>query len=148
MQAGRDQALNYVRTVARLARPADIRVLPVVAMRLVLVMRWRPYYARAEREPLGELAARLGSVTAALTALEFADRVTAAWPEPFTVHPACCPKLTPDEHTVALVAKAAAAGDRAAFAAALDGLVRPQRHERLFDAAIRAVCALGELSPV
>ena len=147
MQAGPDQTLNYVRTVARLARPTDIRVQPVAAMRLVLVMRWQPLFARAEREPLGELAARFGSVGAARASLEFARRVAAAWPERFAVNRPCCPKLTPDEHTVALMAIAAAAGNRAAFAAALDGFVRPQRHERLFDAAIRAVCALDGLPP-
>lgn len=142
-----ERTLNYVRTVARLARIPDLRVQPLAAAQLVTTMRLRPIFDRAERDPAAELATRLGSVPAALAALALCEQVAAAWPDAFALHRPCCVKLTPDEHTFAQMARAASAGDRAGFAALLDGFVRTSRHDRLFDATVRALAALASVNP-
>jgi len=146
LQPGPDRTLNYVRTVARLARLPDLRVQPLAAAQLVLTMRLRPILDYVESDAVAELAMRFGSVPAALAALALCEQVGAAWPEVFALHRPCCVKLTPDEHALALMARAAAAGDRAGFSALLDGFVRASRHDRLFDATVRALAALSAAS--
>ena len=143
LPSGTDRTLNYVRTVARLARIPDLRVQPLPAAQLVVAMRLRPIFEYAERDPAAELATRLGSVPAALAALKLCEHVEAAWPGAFALRRPCCVKLTPDEHTLAQMARAAAAGDRAGFSALLEGFVRTSRHDRLFDATVRALAALA-----
>ena|SRR5687767_13665928 len=147
LQPGPDRTLNYVRTVARLVRIPDLRVQPLAAAQLVLAMRLRSIFDYAERDPAAELATRLGSVSAALAALALCEQVGAAWPEAFALHRPCCVKLTPDEHTLAQMARAAGAGDREGFSELLDGFVRTSRHDRLFDATVRALAALASADP-
>ncbi|MCA1660882.1 MAG: hypothetical protein LC648_01445 [Novosphingobium sp.] len=147
LQPGPDRTLNYVRTVARLARIPDLRVLSLAAAQLVMAMRLRPIFDYAERDAAAELAMRFRSVPAALAALALGEQVCAAWPEAFALNRPCCVKLTPDEHTLAQMARAAAAGDRAGFSALLDGFVRTSRHDRLFDATVRALAALAAANP-
>jgi hypothetical protein len=53
----------------------------------------------------------------------------------------CCHALTPDEHVFAQMAERAGRADRAGFSAVLDGLVRRERHERLFAVTQEAVAA-------
>ena len=141
-----DRTLNYVRTVVRLARIPDLRVQPLAAAQLVMAMRLRPIFDYAERDPAAELAMRFGSVPAALAALALCEQLAAAWPQAFALHRACCVKLTADEHTLAQMARAAGAGDRTGFSALLDGFVRASRHDRLFDATVRALAALSAAS--
>lgn len=147
LQPGPDRTLDFVRTVARLARIPDLRVQPLAAAQLVMAMRLRPILDCAERDAVAELAMRFGSLPAALAALALCEQVAAAWPEAFALHRPCCVKLTPDEHTLAQMARATATGDRAAFSALLDGFVRTSRHDRLFDATVRALAALSAANP-
>ena len=65
------------------------------------------------------------------------------WPERVSVHPPCCRGLSPDERTLALLVDAAGSGDREAFSRAIDGFVRPDRHEPLYAAAVDLAAALG-----
>ena len=129
--------------MARLARLPDLRAQPVAVAQLVMTMRLRPILEYAERDVVAELSTRLGSVPAALAALALCEQVKTAWPEAFALSRPCCVKLTPDEHTLARMARAAAAGDRAGFSELLDGFVRTSRHDRLFDATVRALAALA-----
>lgn len=142
-----DEVLHRVRTIARLAQAPDLRTQSHGAVHLVMTMRLRPIFERAERDPVGELSTRLRSVPAAIAALELCDRIVAAWPDGFAVNRPCCIKMTPDEHTLAQMARSALAGDRAGFAAVLDGLVRLGRQERLFDATVRALALLPLPAP-
>lgn len=142
-----DYTLHAVRTVARLLETPDLRVQSHGAIHLVMTMRVRSLLERAERDPIAELSARLCSVPAAIAALELADQVSAVWPEAFVVNRPCCMKLSPDEHTLAQMARSARAGDRAAFSAVLDGFVRAGRHDRLFDATVHALVLLPVLIP-
>jgi hypothetical protein len=65
--------------------------------------------------------------------------VLRAWPEAFVVGRACCQRLSPDEATLALLADAGQRRDLAGFDAAIAGLVRPDRHESLWDAFTHAL---------
>lgn len=143
MAANRAQTVNFVRTVARLARLGDVRIVPLPAMQLVKVMRLNALFAQADRDALDEMAVRLQSVSAAVASIDFLNTIAAVWPEPFVVHRHCCQKLTHDEHTIALLAQSAARGSRAEFSAILDGFVRASRHEKLFDVTVSAVAALS-----
>ncbi len=134
-----DQTLAAVRTVARLAQQPDLRVQSFGSVHLVMTMRLRAIFERAERDPIAELSARLCSVPAAIAVLELCDQVCAVWPEAFTIHRPCCVKLSPDEHTLAQMARCARGGDRAGFSAVLDGFVRTSRHDNLYDATVRAL---------
>ena len=137
-----DLTLHYVRTVARLAQEPDLRTQSYGAVQLVMTMRLRAIFERAERDPVAELSARLCSVPAAVAALELCDRIALAWPDAFAVGRPCCVKMSPDEHTLAQMAQRARAGDRAGFADLLDGFIRPSRHDRLYDATVRALAFL------
>ena len=147
MPSNPDQSLYSVRTVARLAQEPDLRVQSHGAIHLVMTMRLRSLLERADRDPIAELSARLCSVPAAIAALELCEQVLGVWPEAFVVNRPCCMKLSPDEHTLAQIARSARAGDRASFSAVLDGFVRASRHERLFDATVRALVLLPVLIP-
>ena len=142
-----DQTLHAVRTVVRLAQAPDLRMQSYGAVHLVMTMRLRSIFERAERDPLAELSARLCSVPAAVAALDLGDRITQAWPEEFVIGRPCCVKMTPDEHTLAQMAQRARGGDRPGFAALLDGFIRPSRHDRLYDATVRALAFLPAPPP-
>ena len=137
-----DVTLHYVRTVARLAQEPDLRTQSYGAVHLVMIMRLRAIFERAERDPVAELSARLCSVPAAIAALELCARIEQAWPEAFAVGRPCCVKLSPDEHTLAQMAQRARSGDRGGFAELLDGFIRPSRHDRLYEATVRALAFL------
>ena len=137
-----DQTLHAVRTVARLALEPDLRTQSYGAVHLVMTMRLRSIFERAERDPVAELSARLCSVPAAVAVLDLCDRIALAWPETFMVGRPCCVKMSPDEDTLARMAQHARAGDRSGFAGLLDGFIRPSRHDRLYDATVRALAFL------
>ena len=94
-------------------------------------------------DPLVDLATRLGSFTAARAVMDFARGCSLAWPEKAMVARPCCHALTPDETAFAQMAEAARHADRTAFTAVLDGLIRRERHERLFAV---TQCAVAEIS--
>ena len=146
MSSTPDHTLHAVRTVAQLAQEPDLRIQSHGAIHLVMTMRLRAILERAERDPIAELSARLCSVPAAIAALELYDQISIVWPEPFAVHRPCCVKLSADEHTLALMARSARAADRAGFRAVLDGFIRLSRHDRLFDATVRALALLPPIS--
>jgi hypothetical protein len=131
------------RWIERLASPALIGDLSLLALRSVLAFRILALCSKAGREPVAELASRFRSVTVAKSFLEWADRVGRCWPERVSVHPPCCRGLSPDEKTFGLLIDAAGSGDREAFSRAIDGFVRPDRHEPLYAAAVDLAAALG-----
>ena len=129
------------RVVASLAALPTMPYRSHVAMRFVLGIRWLAMCERKRHDPVVELTQRLGSVTAAKAFLEFADCAGQCWPEPVQVLRPCCSLMTADESVFAEMAQAAARADRALFSAALDGFIRSDRHERLYDHALFAVAA-------
>lgn len=130
-------------TIAGLARPGDLRALNLTTLHLVMAMRLCALFDRAQREPLAELARRFRSFEAADAVLGLTREIVRTWPEPFVTNRPCCLTLSPDETTLAAMARSAIAADRAGFGAALAGFVRQERHERLYAAMVHAAALLG-----
>ena len=129
--------------VDSLRRPPMASQFSAPAMTLVLSIRLMASCSAARLDPLLELSRRLESLTAAKLVLDFAQSCSRAWPENAMVSRPCCHALTPDEAVFAQMAQAAAAGDRAGFSGVLDGLVRRERHERLYAITQEAVAVLS-----
>lgn len=127
--------------IAALASPPRIERLGPVAGRFIHGLRLIALYERAGRDPVPELAHRLGSVDVAAKALVLAHAISASWPENIHVSRFCCRLLSHDEATIGAFVDAAADGDRRAFEAALDGLVRPDRAHRLWEGALALASA-------
>ena len=128
--------------VAALARPADLRAQDLVAVHLVSAVRVCALADHAGRDALPELAGRYGNVDVARGVLTLVRTIGRTWPEPYVAGRPCCMAMTPDERTLAAMVQAARAGNRPAFCAAIEGFIRPARHDRLFDATVRAVAGL------
>ena len=127
--------------VAALAAPPRIERLGPIAGRFVHALRLIAVHHRMGRDPVPELANRLGSVDVAARALILAQAIAATWPENIAVSRFCCRLLSHDEATIGAFVDAAAQGDRRAFEAALDGLVRPERAHRLWEGALALAAA-------
>jgi len=129
------------KVIAALAAPPRVERLGPVAARFLHALRLIALHERAGRDPVPELAVRLGSVEVAARALIMAQAIAATWPENIAVSRFCCRLLSHDEATIGAIIDAAAGGDRRGFEAALDGLVRADRAHRLWDAALALVAA-------
>lgn len=81
-------------------------------------------------------------MAAAKAVFEFAQACAQGWPERVQVNRPCCHALTPDEVVFAQMAQAAANANRAQFDAVLDGLIRRERHDRLYRHSQDAVATL------
>lgn len=127
--------------IAALAVPPRMERLGPIAARFIHALRLIAVHDRAGRDPVPELAARLGSVEVAAKALILAQTIAAHWPENITVSRFCCRLLSHDEATIGGFVDAAARGDRPGFEAALDGLIRPERAHRLWEGALALASA-------
>ncbi|WP_162925129.1 hypothetical protein [Aurantiacibacter odishensis] len=130
-----------------LLRPVVASQFPAHAVTLVLTVRLLAGSIAARRDPLVDLTQRLNSFTAARAVLDFSQACSRAWPENAMVSRPCCHALTPDETVFAQMAEAARGGDRQGFTAVLDGLVRRERHERLYAITSHAVAELSAADP-
>ncbi len=124
------------KVIADLLAPPRVERLGPIAGRFIHALRLIAVHDRVGRDPVPEMAARLGSVEVAAKALILAQAVSASWPENIAVSRFCCRLLSHDEATIGAVVDAAAAGDRRGFEGALDGLIRPERAHRLWEAAL------------
>ena len=128
-------------TIARLAQPPRIADLHPLAARFVYSLRLIAVHDRAKRDPVPELATRLGSVETAAKALALAQAIKATWPEDIHIARFCCGLMSHDEATVAAMITGAASRDRAGFEGAVEGLIRPDRLHRLWDATLGLIAA-------
>ncbi len=135
------RSIQYGVAIAKLADTPKLSEFGPVAARFLYSLRLIALYDRANRDPIPELAVRLSSVETADKALALAKVVTTNWPENLQISRFCCQFLTHDEATIGALVDAAAAGDRGQFDAQIDGLVRPNRKEPLWDAVIDLVGA-------
>ena len=124
------------KVIAALARPPRIEECGPIAGRFVHALRLIALHDRVGRDPVPELAVRLGSVAIAAKALMLAQAISSVWPEDIHVSRFCCRLLSHDEATIAAFIEAAAAGDRRGFEAALSGLLRHDRMPRLWEGAL------------
>jgi len=128
-------------TIERLAEPRRIADLSAISERFVTSLRLIALHERAKRDPISELAARLGSVAVAAKALALSQAICATWPEDIHLSRFCCPVLTHDEATIGDFVDRAVQYDQDGFEAAIEGLIRPGRVPLLWDAALGLVAA-------
>lgn len=98
--------------------------------------------SRIGKDPLPDLLHHLETVDRVRCFLAFADAVGTCWPDRVQVLRPCCALASPDEMTIAALVEAASMADRLAFSRQIEGLVRPDRQERLFDHAVRLAASL------
>lgn len=127
--------------IAALATPPRVERLGPIAGRFIHALRLIAVHDRAGHDPVPELANRLGSVDVAAKALILAQAIAATWPENIAISRFCCRLLSHDEATIGAFVDAAAGGDRRAFEAVLDGLIRPERAHRLWESALALAAA-------
>ncbi|MBI1402037.1 MAG: DNA-directed RNA polymerase subunit beta' [Porphyrobacter sp.] len=128
-------------TIAALAAPPRVEALGPIGGRFVHALRLIALHERVGRDPVPELAARLGNVAVAARALVLAQAISASWPENIHVSRFCCRLMSHDEATIGAFVDAAARGDRVGFEAALSGLLRPDRMPRLWEGALALAAA-------
>ena len=128
-------------TIAALAMPPRIDALGPIGGRFVHALRLIAVHERLARDPVPELAMRLGSVDVAAKALILAQTISASWPENIHVSRFCCRLLSHDEATIGAFVDSAAVADRTAFEGALAGLIRADRMPRLWEGALALTAA-------
>ena len=133
-----DTAQNII---AGLAVPPRVETLGPIGGRFIHAMRLIALHERNGRDPVPELAVRLGGVGVAAKALMLAHAVSATWPENIHVARFCCRLLSHDEATIGAFVDAAAHGDRVGFEDVLTGLIRADRIHRLWDSALALAAA-------
>lgn len=141
MSANRLPSASTHGIVAALAASPRVETLGPIGARFVHALRLIALHERLGRDPVPELAVRLGSVEVAAKSLILAQTIAACWPENIHVSRFCCRLLSHDEVTIGELVDAAAGRDRHAFEEALGGLVRPERWHRLWDGALALVAA-------
>lgn len=127
--------------IAALAASPRIEALGPVGGRFVHALRLIALHERAGRDPLPELALRLGSIEVAAKVLILTQEIEANWPENIHVSRFCCQMLSHDEATIGAFVDAAAKADRRAFEDSLAGLIRPDRMHRLWVGALALIGA-------
>lgn len=127
--------------IAALAAPPRVEALGPIGGRFVHALRLIALHERMGRDPVPELAVRMGSVEVAAKALILAHAVSASWPENIHVSRFCCRLLSHDEATIGRFIDAAAHGDRPGFESALSGLIRTDRMPRLWEGALALAAA-------
>ena len=141
MHPQRSPSTSARNTIAALAQPPRVETLGPVGGRFIHALRLIALHERVGRDPVPELAVRLGSVAVAARALVLAQTISASWPENIHVSRFCCRLLSHDEATIGAFVDAAAQADRLAFENALSGLVRADRMPRLWEGALELVAA-------
>lgn len=127
--------------IAALAAPPRVEALGPIGGRFVHALRLIALHERMGRDPVPELAVRMGGVEVAAKALILAQAIAASWPENIHVSRFCCCLLSHDEATIGAFVDAAGVGDRAGFEGALSGLIRAERMHRLWDGALALAAA-------
>lgn len=139
MSQNRNLSAKARSTIAQLASPPRIEMLGPLAARFVYSLRLIALHDRARRDPVPELATRLGSVEIAAKALALSQAITSVWPENIQVSRFCCQLMTHDEATIAALIDATAHRDSQRFEAAVVGLIRPDRIHRLWDGVLALI---------
>ncbi len=127
--------------ITALAAPPRVETLGPIGGRFVHALRLIALHERMGRDPVPELAVRMGGVEVAAKALILAQMIAASWSENIHVARFCCALLSHDEATIGAFVDAAANGDRGGFEAVLTGLIRADRMHRLWSGALALAAA-------
>lgn len=127
--------------VARLKEPTRLTAMSPLARRFIFSLRLVAVYRRAKRDPLPELTSQLGNVTVAVKALQLIEALAQSWPEPLQVRRCCCEIASHDELTMAGLVDAAVKANRDLAQMHLSGLLRPERIDRVWEAASELIAS-------
>ncbi len=141
-------AIDTSAILEKLAEPARLAQLDAVAARLVYSMRLIALHERARRDAVPELTARLGGVEIAAKTLALSQVIASVWPENVHVSRFCCQRLTHDETTIGALIDRTIRRDREGFEQQVEGLIRPERVNRLWDAVLALVLAEARGAPL
>lgn len=141
MQPSHSSSAASSATIAKLAAPPKTGDLNPIAARFVYSLRLIAVHERAKRDPVPELAMRLGSVEVAAKSLALAQVIKTVWPENIHLSRFCCGLLTHDEATLGAMITSAAARDHAEFERCVQGFIRPDRHPALWDGVLSLIDA-------
>ena len=122
-----------------LLEPPRLESLSPIAARFIYSLRLIALHERVKRDPVPELAVRLGGFEIAAKSLALCQAIAATWPENIHVSRFCCQRLTHDEATIGALIDQAWSRDRTGFEAEIAGLIRPQRVNRLWEATLDLV---------
>jgi len=128
-------------TIAQLATVPCVDGVNPIAGRFIYSLRLIAVHQMAGRDPVAELAVRLGSFDVAAKSLAFAQTICAVWPENITVSRFCCCLMSHDEASIAALVEAATDRERPRFDNTVAGLIRSDRIPRIWDAAQDLVMA-------
>lgn len=134
-------SLDTASIITSLAEPRALCALGPLAGRFIHSLRLVALHERVKRDPVPELTARLGGVEIAAKALALSQAITASWPENIHVSRFCCQRLTHDEATIGAMIDAVCQRDRPTFDQQVEGLIRRERSDRLWEAALDLVAA-------
>lgn len=127
--------------IAQLALPPRLADLQPAAARFVISLRLIAVHERAMRDPVPELAARLGNVELAAKSLALAKVIMRVWPENIHISRFCCGLMSHDEATIGAMIESTARRNRDAFDRAVEGLIRPDRAQALWEASADLVAS-------
>jgi hypothetical protein len=129
--------------IARLSASPRFDALSPLSKRAVLAFRIVAVCGRLKHDPVEELTNQLGSIGSAKSFDQFARVVSAFWPDRVRVMRPCGTLLSPDEWTLAQLLDAGRDDDRRGFTAAIEGFIRTERHDPLFEEARLVAQAMG-----
>jgi hypothetical protein len=135
------RTLSANQWIEKLAAPSRVADLAPIAARFLYSLRLIAVHEHAGRDPVPELACRLGNVELAAKALAMSQAICTAWPENITLSRFCCGMMSHDEATIGSLIERAAEYDSVGFERVTSGLIRHQRVARLWDAALCLVSA-------
>lgn len=98
-----------------LDRPADLGSASALEAQLIISARIAVFAHRTGADPKAHIAARLGSHAMSNQLALVIIAIGQAWPEPFSVAPPCCSRLSPDEAMLVAMIGSAMRGNRALF---------------------------------
>ncbi len=127
---------TYSSAIEGLSQPRRITDLGPVAARFTYALRLIALHERARRDPVPELAARLGNMEIAAKSLALSYAIASTWPEDIHITRFCCPLLSHDEATIGTLIDCAGRRDSTGFAQQIEGLIRAERVHRLWDAVL------------
>ena len=135
------RSASSLSAIESLKERARLQDLGPIAARFIYSLRLIALHDRVGRDPVPELAVRLGSVEIAAKSLSLSQAVTSIWPEHIHVSRFCCQLLTHDEATIGALIDCASRRERAEFEAQVEGLIRPERIHRLWSGVLALVAA-------
>jgi len=143
LHSSANSATRTAAIIQSMSTPPGIQSLSYLALKTIAATRLLAVSSKLGRDPLLELSQRFSCITTAKAFLGFADCAGGYWPQAVQVLRPCCRVISPDEWTFAQMVDAAAKADRDGFARVLEGFVRSDRHETLYEHTLKMAALMS-----